>query len=423
MKLIYRITLRLTLILLPLLAIWGVVFYVSLINEVNDETDDALEWYSEQVMRRVLVGEELSTLSDGTNNSYSLREVSKQYADENSRIIYFDTIYYIANLNDYEPARVLRTIFKTDDARYYQLTVSTPTIEKADIISAILNKMIMLYVVVICTIVVVVLLMLKRSMRPLFQMLDWLNAYNPGTKKEAINVKTNTPEFEQLKIALQDAVDRSESVFEHQKQFIGNASHELQTPLAVIGNRIDWMVDQMNLNEEQLHELFLIKKELRHLVRLNKTLLLLTKIDNHQFPETTDVDIVKLIRELRETFEEVYHSKAINCICVLPNEYIVMMNESLANILISNLLKNAFVHAPERSQLKIEIKNDCLRISNNGETALDKDKIFDRFYQGNKKEGSSGLGLALVYAIVDYYNLKIDYHFSENRHLFELLFR
>ena len=69
MKLIYRIALRLSLVLLPLMALWGVLFYLTMVDEINDEADDALEDYSERIIMRVLAGRELPRPGDGSNNS------------------------------------------------------------------------------------------------------------------------------------------------------------------------------------------------------------------------------------------------------------------------------------------------------------------------------------------------------------------
>ena len=221
-----------------------------------------------------------------------------------------------------------------------------------------------------------------------------------------------------LSKALQDAINRSDELYDKQKQFIGNASHELQTPLAVIGNRIDWMVEHWQLDESQMNELFLIRKELRALVRMNKTLLLLTKIDNQQFPDTVEVDLVELIVDVNQTYTEIYEHKNMKCHLSLPDSFIYKMNDTLANVLITNLLRNAYVHAPEDSEIDVSLKERVLIVSNVGDHPLDKTHIFNRFYQGGKKEGSTGLGLALVAAVADYYHLRIDYQFINQRHCF-----
>ena len=72
MKLIYRISLRLSAVLLPLLTLWVAVFYFAMVDEINDETDDALEDYSELIIIRKLAGQPLPRMNEGSNNSYSI---------------------------------------------------------------------------------------------------------------------------------------------------------------------------------------------------------------------------------------------------------------------------------------------------------------------------------------------------------------
>jgi signal transduction histidine kinase len=225
-------------------------------------------------------------------------------------------------------------------------------------------------------------------------------------------------EFSRLGNALQRAIDRSEETFERQAQFIGDASHELQTPLAVIGNRVEWLLDNPALTEEQAAELFKIEKTLSHAVRLNKTLLLLTKIDNHQFPESTDVNMVELIEECVENYGEVYSSRSVDFSCNLPASYTLHINPSLAATMVNNLVKNAYVHSQEGAVAEVTLQGDELVVSNTGEAALDADHIFDSFYQGQRKSGSTGLGLALVAAVCRYYNMGITYRFEGGRHNF-----
>ena len=145
MKLIYRILIHLSLALPIILAAWGILFYMAIIDEVNDEVDDSLEDYSEVLITRALAGEQLPSQSDASNNSYYLLTVTADYAEKQKRIRYSDEMVHIEAKGETEPARVLRTIFKDKDRQYYELTVSTPTIEKQDLQEAILNWMILLY--------------------------------------------------------------------------------------------------------------------------------------------------------------------------------------------------------------------------------------------------------------------------------------
>jgi signal transduction histidine kinase len=154
-------------------------------------------------------------------------------------------------------------------------------------------------------------------------------------------------------------------------------------------------------------------------VRLNKTLLLLTKIDNHQFPESVDVDIVDIVKECVASYGEVYELREICFEQDLPQQYVVHINESLASTLVSNLIRNVYIHAPEGSQAKVEICDGVLTVSNDGDKPLDADHVFDRFYKARHgKKHSNGLGLSIVKAICDASGLGIRYAFEGKKHIF-----
>ena len=422
MQFIYRIALRLTAVLLPLMAVWGALFYFTMVDEIRDEADDALEDYSAMIISRILSGEELPQGNDGSNNSFEVRAVDSNYAAPHPHLMYHDENIYIPDKREQEPARVLTSIFSDAEGQFYELMVMTPTFEKNDLFEAVLAWIVVLYVALLFIVLVVTMIIFRRSLQPLYDLLHWLDAYRPGGRPQSVPNKSDVEEFRRLNVALQQAVDRSEELFERQSQFIGNASHELQTPLAIIGNRVEWLLDSPSITEEEAGELFKIQKTLSRAVRLNKTLLLLTKIDNGQFPESVEVDIVTALEEGVESYGDVYAVREVNFTYNLPAELKITMNESLATTLISNLVKNAYVHTPQGGDAHIEIVGRTLRVSNTGSEPLDKEHIFERFYQAARKEGSTGLGLALVAAVCRYYNLRLEYFFADGKHNFEVEF-
>lgn len=415
MKLLHRVALNLTLVLLPIIALWAIIFYHSMIEEINDEADDSLADYAEMIIRRQLAGYPLPPLNSGSNNSYTI--IPLETAVE-PFIKYHDEMVFIPEEEDTEPARVLTTVYPDNNNCYYKLTVAMPTFERDDLRNAIFWYVVALSAVMVLTILVATTLIFQRSMRPLYALLRWFDKYSPGKITEKIP-DSDVHEFHKLSLAAQTAVNRAEEHFQMQKQFIGNASHELQTPLAVIGNRIEWLIDNTAINEEQYTELSKIQHTLNRLVRLNRTLLLLTKIDNGQFPETSSIDIAALIRSEIEIYDEIYSHRNIQHRTDAPESVNVKMNETLAGILITNLIKNAFVHSPDESNIKVKLQDDTLEIANSGSAPLDAEKIFDRFYHDGKS-GSTGLGLALVNSICRYYGLTTEYRFEHERHIFKI---
>lgn len=423
MKLIQKIALRLSMVLIPVIALWAMIFYFVTVEEINDEVNDLLRSYSEQLIAKKLANQELPVADIIAGMHYSISQVTEEYADSHPRTKYYDSELYINETDEDEPARFLKTFFYDAEGRYFELIAAIPTFEKEDLIEAILWWIAALYLILLVTVIVITLAVFQKSIRPLYEILDWLNAYTPGKTQDKLAADTDIYEFRQLEQAVTEATDRSNEAYEKQKQFIGNASHELQTPLAVLGGRIDWMLDNDSLGEENIGELVKMKREVVHISRLNKTLLLLTKIDNGQFPDVMDVNLSSIVQSQKEMYEEIFSRKNIHCSLEMQDSPVVVrMNETLATILVTNLIKNAFMHSPEGGIVTIALDGNGLTVENSGEAPLDRERIFDRFYQGAKKEGSTGLGLALAKTIADKNGMQFSYSFADGRHRFRINF-
>ena len=422
MKLFYRVLIHLLAGIFVVLSAWAFVFYWGMIEEVNDEVDDSLEDYSELIIMRSLAGKDLPSNDNGSNNQYFLREVDAAYALSKESICYRDSMVYIDEKNESEPARILTTLFKDKDERFYELSVYTPSIEKRDLKESIFYLLIGLFVILLVIILLINIWVFHRSMKPFYQLLEWLEHYRLGKNNEKLCIETHTTEFRKLNEAVSRYVAHSEEVFEKQKQFIGNASHELQTPLAICQNRLEMLLEDETLGEQQMSEIMKTYQTLEYLSKLNKSLLLLSKIDNHQFSEEKEVCLNEVLHRYMDDYQEVYAYRDITLTVEEEGELYWNMNETLAVVLITNLLKNAFVHNINKGNIRIVISSSGIRFGNTASgSALDASRVFDRFYQGSKKkEGSTGLGLAIVDAVCRHSSLKIRYRFEEDMHWFEV---
>lgn len=424
MRLVYRIVLHMSWALSLLLAAWAVLFYFTMIEEINDEVDDSLENYAEMLVKRSLTGRELPAAFSGSNNGYYLHDVSAGYASSRPHLVFSDEEIFIPEKDEVEPARVLRTIFRDSAGRYRELTVMTPSIEKDDLQEAILWWIVCLYLFLLLTILLVNVLVLHRTLRPLYALLRWFDGYTVGGKNPPLANDTKVVEFRRLNEAASRYAARAESLFERQKQFIGNASHEMQTPLAICRNRLEMLVDDGTaLSEAQLGQIVKVQRTLDYLVRLNRSLLLLSKIENGQFPETEPVDMNALVRRTAEEMDEIYAARGMRFELREQGDLTVCMNPSLAASLVTNLLKNAYVHGDKGGAVTVTLTTHGLCVCNSGEGgALDAEHIFERFYQGTKKEGSTGLGLALVDAVCRLYSLRVEYAYINRCHCFTVHF-
>lgn len=417
MKLFHNVMLHVSVASVFIMTAWAVFFYWAIIDEVNDEVDDSLEDYSENLIIRYLNGEEMPSLNNGSNNQFYMYDVSDDYANTYNHITYRDEMVYIDEKLEYEPARILVTIFKTDKG-YKELVVYTPTIDKLDLQRAILGWIIALYVGLLFILLLLNIWIFRRNMKPLYVLLSWFNKYKIGNDIVPLENKSNITEFKKLYHAVTMSVERNEKLFEQQKLFIGNASHEMQTPLAICLNRLEMLMDDETLTEKQMEEIAKTHQTLENVTRMNKSLLLLCKIENGQYADVKRVCINSLLEQYIETFQEVYEYKNIGVSYSSENTFDIEMNESLAIMMVTNLLKNAFVHNIDGGEIRVRVSGKSFSIASTGDFQLDSSQIFTRFYQGSKKEGSTGLGLALVNTICKATGLKISYQFNERMHIF-----
>ena len=421
MKLFHLVMWRMSAMLVVILTCWAVLFYLAVMEEVNDEVDDSLSDYAESLIIRSLSGEKMPDTSNGSNNQYFLYDVSAEYAASYPKISYRDEMVYITAKGETEPARILMTIFQKDDGGYMELVVYTPTIEKYDLQRAILGWIVFLYVLLLLMILAVNAWVFHHNMRPLYTLLKWLENYRLGSKREPLDESLRIVEFRKLNEAANLFSERSEQLYEQQKLFIGNASHEMQTPLAICRNRLEMLMEDDTLTEKQLSELMKTHRTLENLTRLNKSLLLLCKIDNRQFTDVKPICLSELLLHYLDDYKEVYAYRRVQVNVYVEDCFRLEISESLATVLLTNLLKNAFVHTEEGGTITLTFTASSFEIRNTGEASLDKNRIFERFYKEGKKEGSTGLGLALVDSICKAYRLNLSYRFENGMHIFTVI--
>lgn len=422
MKLFYRVLINLLIGIFVILLGWAVVFYMGMMEEINDEVDDSLEDYTELIIKRSLAGKQLPSNDSGSNNQYFLKEVDRTYFLSHDAISYRDSMVYIEEKKETEPARILTTLFKDKEGRYFEVSVYTPTIEKKDLREAIFYLLIGLFTTLLIAILLINIWVFHRIMKPFYRLLEWLDNFRLDKKNEPLDNPTNTTEFRKLNVAVNRFAVHSEEIFEQQKQFIGNASHEIQTPIAVCQNRLEMLMEDETLTEQQMGEIVKTYQTLEYVSKLNKSLLLLSKIDNSQFAETKEISLNEVLHRYSDDYREVYHYRGITLDIQEKATFRVQMNETLAVVLVTNLLKNAFVHNIDKGMIRVEITSSSIRFGNTGaDVALDDKRIFERFYQGSRKrEGSTGLGLAIVHAICRQCRLQVRYRFLDGMHWLEV---
>ena len=422
MKLLHYTYRKLSLLFILLMATWGVLFYYAVEDEVVDETDDTLENYAYLLIKEVLNDPSILQTQGNLMSVYSFRPIIEAEGLD-YREIFYDSFNYIELEGEYEPVRAMKTAFRMADGQFYELTLMISTMERDDLREAILWYLgILFFLLLLCT-SIGIRLVLKGVFRPLQRLLGWLHQLQPGKPVPPLNNPTHIREFCQLGQAAVDMANRSYKAYEEQKQFIENASHELQTPLAIVRGKVELLAESDTLTEQQMKELDAIYATLGRAVKLNKSLLLLSRIENGQFSDTEDVDMDELTDNLLPDLLDIYEHKDVHLVRRHGDKpFVIRCNPSLAQILLSNLLKNALLHNLDGGELQIVTSQDSLQIKNSGDAPLDKEKLFHRFYHSVKgKKDSNGLGLAIARTIAQSASLGLDYDWQGGMHVFRLV--
>ncbi|MEG1556214.1 MAG: HAMP domain-containing sensor histidine kinase, partial [Bacteroidales bacterium] len=401
-----------SLILFVLLSIWGAIFYTTMIKEVIDETDDTLDHYKHILIGKVLQDPSLLETKGNLMTHYQFSklspEVAKQYLTH-----YYDSSVYIEGEDEYEPVRVLATSFMVDDGTYYELKIMLSTLERNDMIKAILLHILVLYFLFFIITAIANRILLKRIFKPLHLLLNWISQIKLGKESQPLKSNTQIEEFKLLNKAALEMNERTQQVYKQQKEFIENAAHELQTPLAIVAGKLELFVGNNSFTEAQFKDLEQMGVALKRAIKINKSLLLLSRIENRQYTAVSTQNLSRIIQETLSNMTEIYVDKRIEMITEYQADFILEMNEELSNSLIVNLLKNSFIYTPINGKIIIKTNQNSIEFINSGVTPLDQEKIFDRFYYQNaRKEGSSGIGLSIVKSIIQRYHLTLIYQWQ-----------
>lgn len=422
MKLLHYTYQKLSLWLLGLMAVWGVLFYYTIIYEVMDETDDALENYAQIIINNALYDASVLETEGNLMSFYYFHPISVEEG-ENYRDMFYDSFVYVESEDENEPVRVYRTAFRMPGGQFYELELMISTLERDDMVNAMFWYLAALFVLFLSSTTIGIRLILQKIFRPLNRLVDWLQQLHPGQDVPPLDNTTEIREFRVLGATAYDMARRNRKAYEEQKQFIENASHELQTPLAIARGKLELMAESETLTEEQLRELDAIYSTLGRAVKLNKALLLLSRIENGQYTEAEDVSVDEILDELLPDLMDIYEHKQIDLRRSRGGQpFVFHANASLVHILVTNLVKNALLHNKEGGRLVVETTPTSLVVRNTGDAPLDEQKLFHRFaHSVDRKKDSTGLGLAISYAIASNYSLRLTYRWEDGVHVFSLV--
>jgi signal transduction histidine kinase len=253
-------------------------------------------------------------------------------------------------------------------------------------------------------------------LRPVDHIVERLRAVRGPTPPDFPPLRTSTSDFQYLDASIQQMLLKIQTVFEQERQFITNASHELLTPISILQNRFENMLRAENLPEEAEAQLVTSQKTLQRMTATLRTLLLISRVENNQFPRSEQVVVREVLTEAVEELEDRISDMLLTVRWTLTgNPILAPANRTLLFTLLFNLLSNAVKYNQVGGEIEISGKPDLggaymLRIRNTGKpiAAANLPHIFERFrrFDVDAAEGD-GLGLAVVRSIAQLHFIPI----------------
>lgn len=409
-----RINLAATIIIFLLAA---VAFYFSLQYVLIAQLDDNLETEQAEIEKYVAEHQKLPevfTIKDqqivfslASNNSNIKRRFTNVllYDNVDNNVDVFRQLSFgIQVQNKFYEVKVSKSLEGTEDVIKSVAIITFVTILLILLVSFFINRVV-----------------LQKLWKPFYTTLGTINNFELSKQKQITFQPNNIEEFSTLNKIVEKVINKAQQDFISLKQFTENASHELQTPLAIIRTKLDILIQNENLSQQQTEAIHAANNALQRLANLNKSLLLLTKIENNQYEQKTNINFKSIIQNKLIQLNELIQNKNIQLGLNLE-DVSINMNNDLAEILLNNLLINAIKYNSQGGKIIINLTSTQLQIANTAQTSLDTTKVFTRFYKAEQSAHSNGLGLSIAKQICDTAGYTLSYSFNNNYHYFIVSF-
>jgi len=420
MKLLTKTTLYIATLSLFLFFIMGIIFFHVLKNMSLSDLNRELEGIQEVVedVFPHFLGGQLKGLPGIDTISIQPALTDMEFLDR-----FGDTLMFDSRSGQFRTFRTLQFVAEHGGSNYEVILYksTTPADKLVEQVTLMMTMMVILFM---AGIFFLNRFIFRNLWKDFFDALEKLKQFD--TDKEPVLLgEPDVEEFLELKKVLERMTKRLSSEYRELKEYTDHTTHELQTPLAVIKTKIELLMQSPRLGPEEMMLLQSINSSVNHLSRLNSTLALMTRIENQQFTGKEEIKVAGLLDEHLEMFQELISLRELQ----VEREYgeqelVLTMDKGLADILITNLLKNAIVHNADGGRIICRVDSQILEIGNDGPAlSFKQDDLFRRFVRDTTKAGNFGLGLSLAKKICDFYKFPISYEYRDQMHLFKIFFK
>lgn len=418
MRLLTKTTLNLLSISLFIYLFGVVAFYYTLRVQVDRNVNQEMEKRKTSLIRQMEAAHSSAPQAPTRNEMVLVTPVEKA----NPADRYSDTLIYNREEQRYQLFRQLGFSEQVNN-QAYDIRIFKSLEETDTLIVRIITTMTVLVVLLIVALLVVNRYSSRLVWGAFYDTVEKINRYDLNSHEEFTLQESEVKEFADLNRVLKTMTERIASDYLNLKEYTENASHEIQTPLAIINSKLELLLQSGEMTEKQYQAVSDAYEAAIRLSKYNSTLILLSKIENKQFPESKPVSLEAILLGLLENLDDLIRAKKIEVVKKIEPGVTLQMNPYLAEMLVVNLVKNAVRHNVKGGKLVVEVQKDFLQISNTGlEQPVDENLLFKRFYKSSASPESLGLGLAIVQKICALYGFEVGYQFLEGLHCLRVSF-
>jgi len=393
----------------------SIIIYFTLKNLISTKQDERLEYHRELIGKKIKYQNPLPIFEvDDFVSKTPIKDT----------LYYKDTLFYLV-VNGVEKREMYRqlTSYETLHGKTYKIITRDSLVKNQDFIVIITISVGIVILLLIVTVYFVNTVIMRNAWLPFYENLEILKRFSVESNQPIHLQNTNIDEFQELNRSLTKLTNKINSDFNNLKEFTENASHEMQTPLAIMHTKTENLMQSENLDKSQVKQIRAIYLAVQRLSKLNKTLLLLSKIENQQFKEKETIIINDVINKHLEIFDDFIKNKKISVSLKSTLDVKIKANPLLFDMVISNLISNAIKHNINKGNIEILTTDLFLSFSNSGEPLkIPSDTLFERFKKDSSSPNSFGLGLAIVKKVCVNYNWKINHSYIDNQHNITIYF-
>ena len=417
MKLINKLTIWYLAITTFVLLAGGLIVFYRVQAEIENEVETRLKRDIDHAAKLITDGMPIDSVR---GNQLNIKEL-----DYNGALIPLQVIDSMGFYSLYRTALdrkfTVASSYKIQGKHYY-ISAYNFIAEPDEILEGIIASLAVTLLIFLLFVAVTSRQMSKQILSNFNRTLKTIQGFTLKQKDRIKLAHTRTYEFKELNQFLEKMTNKALDDYRSLKEFSENASHELQTPLAIIRGKLELLMET-RIDEKQASLIEGIQNAVQKLSAVNQSLILLTKLENQEYPVKEKMNFSHFVKGEIESFRELIEMKSLRLTTNIDPEVYLNLNPVLADILFTNLFTNAIRHNLMNGSIDVTLSSSGLSVKNTGDPPkVATQELFKRFKKDKQSSESTGLGLAIVKQICDLNNFTAGYEYTSGHHELSIRF-